>query len=208
MPGSTISSGDMMEETNRVKDLFDRLSQTQAQIALVVSGGGSGAVAACFRRSGASKNFVEAAIPYSRKAMFDYLGCQPIGPSASRETAQQLARSAHRRALASSIPNTIVNDYEVQNTVRQSTGSASNEKQDLADRAVGLALVAALPTVPPRDHVHQAHVAIHCQVLSRAWSQTLDLANLTARDPDLRSQAESIADQMIYRALGEIIDFV
>lgn len=185
-----------MNHLDFANEVLQSLSKTQLQIAMVVSGGGSGAVATCFRRCGASKNFVEAAIPYSRKAMFDYLGCQPIGPSASRETAQQLARSAHRRAIANSDLNG-----------DQNAESNLINDQDLAKRAVGLSLVAALPTTPPRDHIHQVHVAIHCQFLTKVWSQTLDLATLTAGDSDLRSAAESIADQTIFDALGEIIDF-
>ncbi|MFK8112265.1 MAG: hypothetical protein AB8B91_08680 [Rubripirellula sp.] len=113
--------------------LFARLRVTPFQIAIVMSGGGSGALAECFRRSGASANFVEAVIPYSQRAMSEYLSQTPLGSAASLETAKQLAEVAHQRAQRLGEPN--------------------------SQHCVGLALVAALPTSRPRRGDDRIHVA-------------------------------------------------
>ena len=113
-------------------ELFQTLTQSPLQISLVVSGGGSGAVARCFRRPGASQGFVEAVIPYSRTALASYLAVEPRGTAASPQRARQLAETALARALA------------------------------LADRdppyaTAGISLVAALPTtVKRRFQKHQS----------------------------------------------------
>ena len=125
--------------------LFQQLTVAPLQISLVVTGGGSGAVARCLRRPGVSQIFVEAAIPYSRTAVAGYLAMSPRGSSASAQRASQLANTAFSRSLA------------------------------LADRdppyePVGLALAAALPTTVKRKGVDRIHVALHTQSQRVAWS--------------------------------------
>lgn len=151
------------------EDMFPQLIQNRWQLSLVISGGGTGAIKTCLARSGASRSFVEAVVPYSRKSMIDYLGHPLVGPSASVETVRQLAIRACQRA---------------------------GTRIDVPDaRPVGLALTCALPTEPPRDQIHQVHVAICGQGFSRDWSNVLS--------PDLtsRAEAESIAESMLLDAL-------
>lgn len=125
--------------------IFRQLMLGRWQIAMVISGGGSGSVTSCLRRSGASKNFVEIAIPYSRASMENYLGNKTAGPSASIETARQLASRALDRA---------------------------SQFSDLQDAIpVGLSLTAALPTQPPRDQVNQVHVSLQSDGVIKDWSQ-------------------------------------
>ena len=119
----------------------------QLQIALVTSGGGTGVIATCLRRPGASRQFVEAVVPYSRRSMADYLAQSPVGPSASVETACQMAHRAYERASKlSDLPNPV---------------------------PVGVAMTCALPTIPPRDQVNKIHVAVHGNEISRQWSRIL-----------------------------------
>ena len=117
------------------------------QIALVISGGGTGVIATCLRRPGASRQFVEAVVPYSRRSMSDYLDRAPDGASASIETACQMAKRAFERAC---------------------------DLSDLSDSdPVGVAMTCALPTIPARDQVNQIHVAIHGNELAKQWSRIL-----------------------------------
>ena len=129
-------------------ELFQTLTQSPLQISLVVSGGGSGAVARCFRRPGASQGFVEAVIPYSRTALASYLAVEPRGTAASPQRARQLPETALARALA------------------------------LADRdppyaTAGISLVAALPTTVKRRGSDRIHVALHTQSSRVLWSLEL-----------------------------------
>ena len=149
--------------------LFDRFAGQTIQIALVCTGGGSGAIASCFRRSGASKNFVEGVIPYSRAASDEYLGREFNGSKSSKEFADQLAEVAFQRAE------------------RLSECESSD--------AVGIALVAALPTSETTDAIEQIHVALHRQDSQRCWSEVLE------KGTHSRESAETIADQMVFRAI-------
>ena len=145
---------------------------------MVVSGGGTGAITSCFRRAGASRNFVEAVVPYSRKAMTEYLGEPAAGPYASLQTAKQLAKRALTRA------------------------------SDLADsgdaQPAGLSLVASLPTQPPRDQIHQIHVAVCAagpdgSFMNQDWSRQIE-SGITSRET-----AEAIADQMLADAIERML---
>ena len=133
--------------------VLDRLHASDYQISIVVSGGGSGAIAKCFQRSGASKSFVEAVVAYSRGAMAEYLEGPPVGRSASIETARQLAEMARRRC------------------------------EQLTDAegfcAAGLALTAALPTTPPRNGRDQIHVALNREGATETWSKELRKGEFT-----------------------------
>ncbi|MGB7324835.1 MAG: CinA family protein [Rubripirellula sp.] len=159
-------------------DLFARLVQSDWQIALVVTGGGSGAISHCFRRQGASKNFVEAAIPYSRASLESYLGAPPADSSASTATARQAASSAYKRA--------------------ETLGTKS------ADHAVGLAMLAVLPTDPPRPDVCRICVAMQTSRESTVWSTMLD-DHAGCQNRQKRQAAESIADQMVLNALAHLL---
>lgn len=70
--------------------------------AIVVSGGGSGAVHALLSHPGASRFILEAQIPYSPEAMFDYLG-EKLDSFCSAEAAATMACRAFERALIFSL---------------------------------------------------------------------------------------------------------
>ncbi|TWT54746.1 hypothetical protein Pla22_23980 [Rubripirellula amarantea] len=156
------------------KSLTKRLSQTDWQIALVVSGGGIGAIERCMKRAGASVNFVEAVVPYSRASMRDYLGAPMVGKSASKETSIQLAQVAFERAV-----------------------SFSDIDQG---RAVGIALVAAMPTFPARNQTNQIHVAMITMNGCQSRSRELD-GQLIDRD-DAEEIAEAMVAEMVENLTG------
>ena len=149
--------------------LFSRLIDTSSQIAIVCTGGGAGAVSRCFRRPGASRNFVDGAIPYSMKASTEYLGSQPVESRASPEFAQQLAARAFERA-----------------------GQLCDHDQGVP---IGIALVAAMPTIPANPVAERIHVALHCSKDRHCWSETLQ------KGAHSRESAESIADDLIFQAI-------
>lgn len=70
--------------------------------AIVVTGGGSGAVHALLSHPGASRFVLEAQIPYSPEAMFDYLG-ERIDSFCSARSAATMAERAFERALGFSL---------------------------------------------------------------------------------------------------------
>ena len=100
---------------------------------LVVTGGGSQALADLFVVPGASRTVLEAAVPYSERSMRAFLGQQPE-ESVSVETAAALARKARERALA------LRPDHDVP--------------------VLGVSCTAALVTDRPRKGEHRAHVAV------------------------------------------------
>ncbi|MDG2221037.1 MAG: CinA family protein [Rubripirellula sp.] len=149
-----------------------RLGDLNVRISLVATGGGSGAIAKCFCRAGASKCFVEATVPYSRGAARNFLGRTLDSPSVSEETAIELAAMAHQRA-----------------------GQLADDQSGVP---VGIALTAALPTDPPRDHRSAIYVALVSERKSETWQ-----ISLATNDFDRRT-AEQVADAMILQALNTL----
>lgn len=100
---------------------------------VVVTGGGSQALADLFVVPGASRTVLEALVPYSDRSMREFLGHEPE-QAVSAETAAALARKAYERALA------LRPDDDVP--------------------VLGIACTAALVTDRPRKGEHRAHVAV------------------------------------------------
>jgi hypothetical protein len=78
--------------------LIETIQASGYKAAIVVTGGGSGAVHALLSHPGASRFVLEAQVPYSAAAMFNYLG-EPLEQSCSSEAAATLAGRAYERAL-------------------------------------------------------------------------------------------------------------
>ena len=114
------------------------------QAVLVITGGGSGAIAELLRVPGGSRLLLEALVPYDSRALAAFLGVEP-GQACSTETAVALAQRARERA-AKLVP----------------TGA----------RLVGLGATAGLVTDRPRQGEHRFHIAVttgagtdHCSVV-------------------------------------------
>ena len=115
-----------------LRALIERIHDAPLQVAVVVSGAGSQAIAWLLAVPGASRTVLEASVPYARLAMVDYLGREP-GEYASAETAAVLAEAARERAL------------------RQREGNAP---------VAGLACAATIATDRPKRGEHRAFVAL------------------------------------------------
>jgi len=83
-------------------NLIEAIQSSGYKAAIVVSGGGSGAVHALLSHPGASRFMLEAQIPYSPEAMFDYLG-EKLDQFCSAEAAATMAERAFERALVFSL---------------------------------------------------------------------------------------------------------
>ena len=130
-----------MEE---IRPYIQQIHDTPHKTVLAVSGAGTQAVAWLLGVSGASRTILEAVVPYGRLAMMDFLGFDPT-QSASADTARQMARRAHQRALA--------------------------QLEDDSP-AVGLACAAAIATDRYRRGDHRAFVAAWDDRAAATWSLT------------------------------------
>ncbi len=83
---------------SELRALVERIHGAPLQVAVVVSGAGSQAIAWLLGVPGASRTILEASVPYARLAMVEYLGREPA-EYASAETALALAEAAQGRAL-------------------------------------------------------------------------------------------------------------
>ena len=73
------------------------IHSSRTAAALVLAGGGTGAIPLLLRRPGGSRTVLDAAVPYGPAAVADYLGHAPAR-ACSAETAEALARRAFQRA--------------------------------------------------------------------------------------------------------------
>lgn len=83
--------------------LIEGIQDSGHKAALIVSGGGSGAVHALLSHPGASRFVLEVQIPYSPSAMFDYLG-EKLDGFCSEDAAKSMAQRAYERALIFTLP--------------------------------------------------------------------------------------------------------
>ncbi len=124
---------------------ISQIHQVPKKVVLVVSGGGSGALAALLEVPGASRTLLEGVIPYAEEAMVQFLGGRPDQFCAA-PTSRAAAMVAFRRALR----------YE-----------ASPES------VAGVAATASLISDRPKLGPHRAHVAI--QTLSATSTYSVEL---------------------------------
>jgi len=113
---------------------------------LVVTGGGSQAIADLLAVPGASRTVLEALVPYSDRSMIEFLGAAP-SQAVSIETAAALARQAYQRACA------------------------LRETKEIP--VVGLSCTATLVTNRPKKGDHRAHVGLCTNADTRVFSLTL-----------------------------------
>lgn len=113
---------------------------------IVVTGGGAQAIADLLAVPGASKTVLEALVPYSDKALAEFLGESPT-QAVSIETAAAMAQAAYRRA--------------------------ERLREDATTPVVGLSCTATLATDRPKKGEHRAHVGLCTQDLTSVYSLTL-----------------------------------
>ena len=160
----------------RWSKLLAGLHDSEFQIALVAAGGGSGAFRQCFARSGASRTFLEAVIPYARASMAEYLEVSAVESCASLPTVRLLATAAFQRA-------------------QRFLATAG-----VGACPVGVSLTAALPTEPPRPDEHRIFVALQRPDDRREWSVRLPPNGVS------RAHAETISDELLFAALASLVE--
>jgi hypothetical protein len=159
-----------------VDQLVQQIHDARARIVLAATGGGSRAIADLLEVSGASRTLLAAFVPYSDRAMIDYLGSRP-DEFCSNRTARAMAMAAflHARKLA------------------QSDSALAGFMGDLA----GVACTAGLVTDRPRRGPHRLHVALQTAALTATWSLEL----LKGRRS--RPEEEQAAGRLLLNAVAE-----
>ncbi|MEM6329384.1 MAG: hypothetical protein AAF790_03945 [Planctomycetota bacterium] len=143
---------------------------------LVVTGGGSGAIAALLGQPGASRTVLEASVPYSLAALRDWLG-GAVESACSAATARAMAMAAFRRA--------------------QTLESAKGDAGDQSDAELfGVACTASLASDRPKRGDHRVHVAVQTAAQTAEWSLLLD------KDKRTRGEEEAVACQLVLHAVA------
>ena len=114
-----------------IQDAIRQIHSSPAQAVIVVTGGGAQAIAWLLTVPGASRTVLEVLVPYSERALADFLGDRPR-QVASVETAEAMSRRAYRRAV---------------------------ELADSDGPMVGIGCTAAIATDRPKRGPHRVHVA-------------------------------------------------
>jgi nicotinamide mononucleotide (NMN) deamidase PncC len=141
---------------------------------IAVSGGGSGAMSTLLTEPGASGSVIEALIPYSSSAMENFLGLVPE-QACSERNARAMAMAAYLRA------------------VKLATSDCNRS-------IAGLACTAALVTNRPRRGLHQIHVALQTEKMTRSLSLNLKKGART------REQEEALASDLIIHAMADLCE--
>ncbi|MBN2578393.1 MAG: hypothetical protein JXB10_05325 [Pirellulales bacterium] len=125
--------------------LVRQIHETATRLVLVVTGGGSRAIADLLETPGGSRTLLEAVVPYHPAVIETWLGNRPE-EFCSAATARALAMAAFFRARKFEPPPAPV---------------------------AGVACTAALATDRPRRGAHRAHLAVQTADRTAAWSLTL-----------------------------------
>ena len=122
-----------------------RIHASSCRAMLVVTGGGTQAVADLLAVPGASRTVLEVVVPYSETALAEFLGANP-DQAVSVETAAALAKAAYKRA----------------GVLRPAGGPL-----------VGVACTATLATDRLKKGEHRAHIGTSTAAETRVYSCTL-----------------------------------
>ena len=115
--------------------LIEGIQDSGHKAALVITGGGIGALHALLSHPGASRFVLEAQIPYSPSAMQDYLG-EKLDGFCSEKAVEIMAERAYERAMIFTLP------------------------EGLGQPIVGIACTAALKTTRERKGADRAYFCI------------------------------------------------
>ena len=157
------------------EELVRQIHDAPGQVVLVLTGGGSRAVAELLEVPGGSKILLEAAVPYSEGAMTAWLGSRPEQFCSSR-TARAMAVIAFGRALR----------------------YGASEQQ-----AAGVSCTAGLATDRPKRGPHHAHVAVQTASQTRHWSLELEKGARGAPGTPGRQEEEHIVSRLVLNAVAE-----
>ena len=140
---------------------------------VVVTGGGAQALADLLAVPGASRTLLEAVVPYSERALTEFLGMLPQ-QSVSIESAAALARTAYQRALR---------------LRTEGTGPV-----------IGLSCTATLVTDRPKKGAHRAHIGV-CDG-GQSWVYSLTLQKGARDRPGEERLVSDLLLQVLAEACG------
>jgi hypothetical protein len=127
-------------------DLIAQIHASPTMAVIVMTGGGTRALADLLAIPGASKTVLEALVPYSERSLAEFLGAFPT-QSVSIETAAAMAQAAYRRAV--------------------------HLQDDVTIPVVGLSCTATLVTDRPKKGDHRAHLGVCSSLSSKVCTLTL-----------------------------------
>jgi nicotinamide mononucleotide (NMN) deamidase PncC len=129
-----------------IKRLVREIHDTPTRVVVAVAGGGSRAVSQLLEAPGASRTVLEAIVPYSDRALIQWLGGPPE-QACSAQTARAMAMAAFRRAC----------------------------RLDETDApCAGVSCTASLATDRPKRGPHRVHLAFQTAVLTATQSLGLE----------------------------------
>jgi nicotinamide mononucleotide (NMN) deamidase PncC len=144
-----------------IANLVSEIHRSAVPLVLVVTGGGSGAIASLLEVPGASRTVLEAAVPYAPQALAAWLGAAPEQACAPR-TARAMAMAAYQRAR----------------------GYLADPKSP----AAGLACTASLATDRPKHGEHRMYVALQTGASTLEWPLVLTKGRRTRGEEEAIAQ--------------------
>lgn len=169
--------------------LIEQIHSAHLMVAMAVTGAGSQAVAWLLGVPGASRTLLEVVIPYSARAMIEYLGHEPQ-QYVSPETAIALAERAYRRALYYS------GQWAVDRIQQALTGELPTAHSP-PTAVVGLGCTATIITDRPKRGDHRADIAVRTAAGTMIYALKLEKGR---RD---RAGEEGVVSRLILHALAE-----
>jgi len=178
-----------MSTSDSLTDLVRRIHDAQQRGVIVVTGGGSGAIARLVGTPGASRTVLEALVPYSAAALADFLRGMPE-QFCSPDTARTIAMAAYRRACR-------LRETEA---AAGAAGTGEATGAEPAPALFGLGVTASLASDRPKRGAHRIHLA--AQTAARTWSRSIELTKgLRTREVE-----ESIASRLAIYLLADVCE--
>jgi nicotinamide mononucleotide (NMN) deamidase PncC len=157
------------------RQIVQKIHAAGCRLVLAVTGGGSRAISDLLEVPGASRTLVQAVVPYSERALHEWLSGRP-DQACSPATARAMAMAAFRRAAEAA-------DAEATSTTAP-------------PKAIGVACTAGLATDRPKLGPHRAHVAVQTAAETACWSLQL------TKDARSRTEEERLVGRLVLNAVA------
>lgn len=155
-------------------DLITRMHQLGRPTVLVVTGGGTSAIAGLLAVPGASRTVLDAQVPYSSEALIAWLGRRPDQFCDERTALSMASVAAHRAEKL--LPNLPI--------------------AEIPDGPIGISCTASLASDRPKRGDHRCFIAVQSSHLTTSYSLILEKGARSRAEEDL------LVGQLIVRALA------